>query len=51
MLQVKISMVTKDGMGNEHTLNVSSDDWGVIKYRLIGRKDDDNEPPKHIYPF
>jgi hypothetical protein len=38
MLQVKISMVLKDGMGNEHTLNVSSDDWGVIKYRLIGRK-------------
>ena len=38
MLQVKISMVTKDGYGNEHTLNVSSDDWGIIKYRLIGRK-------------
>ena len=38
MIQVKISMVTKDGYGNEHILDISSDDWGVIKYSLYGRK-------------
>ncbi|MBC8427840.1 MAG: hypothetical protein H8D94_00050 [Candidatus Pelagibacter sp.] len=38
MLQVKISMITKDGYGNENILNISSDDWGIIKYKLSGRK-------------